>query len=232
MEKKPAERLYKFPDGTLVIKGNNFITSARRDATEFGERNITDANTFSLIEADIDAFKNLPTDEELEGIKMDFTEKKDVKEDSIKKQISRIMTSAGNIFGTGSAKYYRFGAKGVDAMVESELLKCARRVARTANSLMSDLAAEGVTPAITATLLTTATEYEDAIDDQLDAINDRNIAAEERVEAGNAIYNKLVKLTNTGKDIWYTVNEAKYNDYVIYNTKSGEKEEEPTPPTP
>lgn len=232
MEKKPAVRLYQFPDGTLVIKGNNFITSARRDATEFGERNITDANTFSLIEADIDTFKNLPTDEELEGIKMDFTEKKDLKEDAIKKQISRIMTAAANIFGTGSAKYYRFGAKGVDAMVESELLKCARRVARTANSLMTDLAAEGVTTALTATLLTTATEYEDAIDDQLDAINDRNIAAEERIEAGNTIYLKLVKLTNTGKDIWYTVNEAKYNDYIIYNTRSGEKEDDSTPPTP
>lgn len=232
MEKKPAERLYKFPDGTLVIKGNNFITSARRDATEFGERNITDANTFSVIEADIDAFKNLPTDEELEGIKMDFTEKKDLKKDAIKTQIAHIMTCAENIFGTNSAKYYRFGAKGVDAMVESELLKCARRVARTANSLMTSLAAEGVTVADTATLLTTADDYEEAINDQLDAANDRNIAAEERIEAGNAIYLKLVKLTNTGKNIWFTVNEAKYNDYIIYNTKSGEKEEEPTPPTP
>jgi hypothetical protein len=232
MEKKPAVRLYQFPDGTLVIKGNNFITSARRDATEFGERNITEANTFSLIEADIDAFKNLPTDEELEGIKMDFTEKKDLKEDAIRKQVNRIMTAAENIFGIHSAKYYRFGAKGLDGMVDSELLKCARRVARTANSLMSDLAAEGVTTALTATLLTTANDYEEAIDDQLDAINDRNIAAEERVEAGNAIYLKLVKLTNTGKDIWFTVNEAKYNDYVIYNTQSGEKEEDTPPPTP
>jgi hypothetical protein len=229
MEKKPAERIYKFSDAILVIKSNNILTCCRRDATEFDERNKTEANTFTPLQTEVDAFKNLPTDEELEGAKMEFTEIKAAKKDALKKQIGRIMTSAANIFGVNSAKYYRFGTKGMDAMDEPELLKCARRVARTAGSFASQLATEGVTAAMIAAVLTTAQEYEDAIDDQKDAANDRNIAAEERIEMGNALYDKVVKLSNTGKDIWSSVNEAKYNDYIIYNTVSGEKEDDNTP---
>lgn len=53
-------------------------------------------------------------------------------------------------------------------------------------------------------------------------ISDRDIEQESRVEAGNAIYNTLIKYTNTGQSIWVSSNVAKYNDYVIYNTASGE----------
>lgn len=41
---------------------------------------------------------------------------------------------------------------------------------------------------------------------------------------GNALYKAIVKICNTGKDIWYETNESKYNDYVIYNTPSGKPE--------
>jgi hypothetical protein len=45
---------------------------------------------------------------------------------------------------------------------------------------------------------------------------------------GNVLYAELVKLCNTGKDIFYSLNEAKYNDYVIYNTPTGKVEVLPT----
>jgi hypothetical protein len=35
------------------------------------------------------------------------------------------------------------------------------------------------------------------------------------------LYLLLSKYSETGKDIWAEVSEAKYNDYVIYNTLSG-----------
>ena len=48
---------------------------------------------------------------------------------------------------------------------------------------------------------------------------------EDRVEAGNTIYTTLVKYTSIGLSIWETSDVAKYNDYVIYNTATGEMPE-------
>ena len=63
-------------------------------------------------------------------------------------------------------------------------------------------------------------------------IADRDIEQESRVEAGNAIYATLIKYTNTGQSIWETSNVAKYNDYVVYNTKTGgEEDEDPDNPS-
>ncbi len=103
-------------------------------------------------------------------------------------------------------------------MSDSELEKCGKRVARTATLLLTQLAAEGITAAQIADLKTTAIGFEDAQDNQLDAINDRDIATEERIDAGNALYEKLVKFCNTGKDIWVNASEARYNDYIIYDS--------------
>jgi hypothetical protein len=72
--------------------------------------------------------------------------------------------------------------------------------------------------------------FDDAIDAQIASIRNRDIAVEERVGEGNVLYAELVKLCNTGKDIFYSINEAKYNDYVIYNTPTGKVEVLPTSP--
>ncbi len=230
MEKKTAVRKYLFNDATLVVKANNIVTTARRDATEFAARSITEAAVFKPLEDAIDVFADLPTDEELEGIKMELTETKHAKADAVLVQVRTILTAAENVFGEGSAKLRRFGAKGVSEMSDPELLKCAKRVARTTNSFLAALAAEGVTTENVTNLIAATNAFDEAIDDQLDAINDRDIAVETRVEAGNDIYKRMMKLANTGQDIWVSTNEAKYNDYIVNNTITGDKETTPVTP--
>lgn len=66
--------------------------------------------------------------------------------------------------------------------------------------------------------------FDQAIADCDDAIADREIATEERTEKANLLYADLVKLCTFGKEIWAHSNEAKYNDYVIYNTPTGSPE--------
>ncbi|WP_281323616.1 hypothetical protein [Flavobacterium sp. IMCC34518] len=51
------------------------------------------------------------------------------------------------------------------------------------------------------------------------------------VNAGNTIYKTLIQYTTTGLSIWETTDIAKYNDYVVYNTVSGENLEVVTEPT-
>ena len=46
----------------------------------------------------------------------------------------------------------------------------------------------------------------------------RDITTEKRIKALNALYKMVAKYTGIGKDIFYETNEAKYNDYVIYDS--------------
>ncbi len=216
MEKKEAHRLYKISDAELVTTTREKLNAARRDKAEFDKRNIKEATHFAQLEAELDAFSNLPTDEELEAIQKEATEIKGAVKTSLKEKIRTIRTACENLFGAKSATTARFCFKGLEAMKDPELFKCGRRVVRTATKMLAKLSSEGITIDFIAELKTITDSFEDAFDEQLDAINDRDIAREERIEAGNFIYKKLVRLCNTGKDIWVATSEAKYNDYVIY----------------
>lgn len=89
---------------------------------------------------------------------------------------------------------------------------------------LTELTADGLTAAMLTALITLANQLETLIIDQKIKIADRDIIQEDRVEAGNASYTSLVNFTNAGRNIWETSDVAKYNDYLIYNTESGENE--------
>ena len=76
------------------------------------------------------------------------------------------------------------------------------------------------------------TDYKSAKSGVARGVSDRDIATESRVETLNNLYSLLVKYTGIGQDIFYKVNEAKYNDYVLYDTPSGLPEDPFTPVQP
>ena len=57
-----------------------------------------------------------------------------------------------------------------------------------------------------------------AIDDQHEAIKIRDNAVNDRIVLGNHLYSLLVVLATKGKLCWIDVNEALYNDYIIYQS--------------
>ena len=71
-------------------------------------------------------------------------------------------------------------------------------------------------------LNTKITTFDTALNNQITAIRQRDITTEERTTKANEVYRTLAKICTLGKNIWYGVNEAKYNDYVIYDTTSGD----------
>jgi hypothetical protein len=221
MKKQIAVREYNFSDAELVTTSNGIVLTARRDATEFGKRNYTETKDFAPTSAQIDAFQAIPTDIEMQGLEEDATIAKDAAKDVVKSQIKRIMSSASNIWGIRSSKYKRFGTKNLDNLSDAFILRCATRVARTATQLLTELAAEGVTTAIISALKDATLDFDNKIDLMLDAKHDRNEMGETRVNAGNALYRKIVKIANVGKNIWAETSEAKYNDYIIYDNPGG-----------
>ena len=92
---------------------------------------------------------------------------------------------------------------------------------------LGELATEGLSQDLIDQITTEGGALDNALDALAKGISDRDIATESRIETLNTLYNLLSKYAGIGQDIFYETNEAKYNDYVIYNTPSGMPEEAP-----
>lgn len=220
MKKNPVARGFKLADAVLKQKADEFINLLDRDIIEFSDRGYTPAKKTELTDAR-NAVDEFPSDEQMEAIKTDLTNQKDAARSAMEKTMRTILNMAENTFGFGSAKHKEFGASDITRQPDAEIVRNARILAAAANKYLGDLQNEGLT-ADKITILTTQRETLDlAIDAQAGGISDRDVLTEDRVETLNNLYRLLMKYAGIGQDIFYETDEAKYNDYVIYDTPSG-----------
>lgn len=229
MKKQEVVRLYKFADATLVTKGLEKTAYMMRDKNEFETYGITTI-MINELSNELNVFSERLTDVEALGDQTLVTEAKDAKAEEIRMAVRDIMARVVLVYPVGSPKYKKFGTEALSQISDADLLIVARRVARVGTEYLTDLAGHGVTAALLAGLTTKADEFTDLIVDLKLEIAVRDIEQEDRVEAGNAIYKTLEKYTSLGQSIWESTDVAKFNDYVLYNTISGE--EEVPAPTP
>ncbi len=224
MKKSSVSRLYKFSDASLVTTAKEKIAFMRRDVTAFTPFGIT-ATLVTSLETATNAFSNTITDIEAVNNQTQVTANKDAKAEQLRVAIRAVMARVELQFGTASAKYKKFGTEALSKQSDADLLITGKRVVRVGTEFLTALAANGLTAAMLTAITTLCNELETLIIDLKLKIGERDIMQEDRVEAGNAIYNTLVKYTTIGLSIWETSDVAKYNDYVIYNTLSGESPE-------
>lgn len=234
MPKKEVKVKFSFSYGHLIELSEEKIDFMRRDKAEFEGYGITDVEVSSF-EDELNNFADLPTDEELEAFQ--------VEQGKIKITTQRVLTDymrdeiysrARSLYGDKSAKYRRFGRKkDLENLSDADLQYTARRAIRVCEELLGELSARGLTSEKINQLKTNFKNFNIAEGDHNKAISDRDIATEERIESANLIYDKLVSFCDTGRSIWQSKNEAKYNDYIIYeappepsNNESEEIEEE------
>ena len=206
--------------GALMQLGDSAVSLITRDAAELATYGI-DAATKTFISTNTEALKDFPSDVEYEGRAMTATEIKNKTADDLKVAVRSIMVRAKNGFGENSGKYRRFGTIAMNEMNDNDLLKLGKRVVRVATLSQPALADKGLTVAIIADLNIIVTQFDTSIGAQDDAIRERDIATEDRIELGNLLYKKIVEVFDCAKDYWVTREEAKYNDYIIYNVSDG-----------
>lgn len=218
---------FNFSYDRLIEICEEKISHMRRDSDEFSVYGI-DAAKVDALEEMKDKFADLPTDEELEGEQLEKAETKDSTRKTLEDYLrEQIYSRARGLYGDKSAKYRRFGrSKDLGNMSDGQLQSAARKAIRTATELKSELADRGLTDAIIEGLETAYDAFDAAEAAHDKAISDRDIATEARANDANALYKVLVNYCDTGKAIWQSTSEAKYNDYIIYNTPGGTAPEE------
>lgn len=220
MKKNPVAREFKLADAFLKQKADEFINLLDRDITEFTDRGYTPAKKTELNNAR-NAVDNFPSDEQLEAIKIELTTQKDTSRSALEKTMRMILNMAQNSFGLASAKYKEFGGSDLSRQSDAELVRNARIMTATAEKYLTELSSEGLNADKITTLSAQRDILDLAIDAQAKGISDRDVATEDRVETLNILYRLLMKYAGIGQDIFYETDEAKYNDYVIYDTPSG-----------
>jgi len=231
MKKQEVMRNYRFDDANLVQLCRATIAFMRRDATDFAAFG-TQAAQVTAFEVDTNVFENFVTDREALGDQEQATERKDAKAEEVRVAIRSILTRVENKFTVHAARYKKYGTEALTLLDDANLIICARRVVRVATSDLPVLstAPYGLSQAIITNLSTLTGEMEALLIEQKVKIGDRDVLQEDRVELGNKLYDTLVIHCNSGKTIWETRDQAKYNDYVIYNTPTAAPPTEDTPP--
>ncbi|MCU7613947.1 hypothetical protein N0B16_05815 [Chryseobacterium sp. GMJ5] len=229
MKKNQVTRDFKLADAVLKQKADELINLIDRDLTEFTDRgyNTDKRNELTNARNTVDSF---PNDEQLEAIKINLTEQKDAARSALEKTMRSIFNMAENVFGLQSAKYKEFGNALISQQSDAEIVRVAKIMSLTAVKYLAQLADEGLTADKINTLISQRNTFDTAIDAQAQGISDRDVATEGRIEALNTLYQLLIKYAGIGQDIFYETNEAKYNDYLIYDTPSGLPELPPANP--
>lgn len=220
MKKDQVVRDFKLADAVLKQKADEFINLIDRDLVEFTDRGYDSKkkNEFTTARDKVD---NFPSDEQLESIKMELTEQKDAARKTMEKTMRSIFNMAANVFGQYSAKYKEFGDAMISQQSDSELVRTGKSTTITATKYLDELSSEGLTEDKITALITQRETLDLAIDAQAQGISDRDVATEDRIEALNSLYSLVTKYAGIGQDIFYETDEAKYNDYIIYDTPDG-----------
>lgn len=223
-KKKEPKRLYHFTDGKLEQTTDSVLAAAETDKAVMEPRGVNLARR-TAVKALRDDFSIFPADDYYAGEQTIATEAKDLARAQLTTAVRTVFTAAENVFGLKSKQYKQFGDPALTRLTDNDMVRNARNARRLAEKYSSSLEAEGITAAFLAELDKLIKALDDGIDEQKAAEREREIAKGERVDKGNLLYTEVVKICNTGKDVWAEVNEAKYKQYVIYNTPSGEPEE-------
>jgi len=186
-----------------------------RDTAEFVGFAV-DAADITAFLTKITAFEDLPTDNEVANVMIEATATKNTLANDLRVILRTFSERARLAFGADAVKFKLFHTKDLSRLTDSELLVFGRGVKRSASLHSAALAAGGLTALMITDLDTKLDAFEAAMIDQTDAIAARDEATTDRVAKALELYGLLTTHCETGRVIWNGVNQAKYNDYVIF----------------
>ena len=223
MKKQISQRNFNMPDADLYVQCMERIRLAHRDIALFEPFNypLDRLKGFANL---CEKYRNEPDDNEYVGDQMIATEKKDAAADNLRVAIRGVMTRVAMKFHDKTGRYRKFGTTKMTDMSDPALLFCGRRVIRVARLSLDFLTETGLNEAHLKKVADACTDLEQAMHIQQDRLHERDIAVERRMEAGNKIYEELVKLSEIGKTIWEERGDkAKYEQYCIFESNADYK---------
>lgn len=211
---KPARRMYKCTDGTLIQKSSQIANCITRDQNQFSSFGILPA-TVTAFRALIATFELKITDDEAVGEQTTATANKEALRGELETLLRTTRGAMQDIY-KGVGKYRKFGFDDFIKMADNDFIRMAKRVLRVLNELQAEITDDKpIVVSLLNDLETLIGQFDTALDTVADKKNERDIATQSRILAGNSVYAELVRLCDIGKTIFQDSDEAKYNDFIL-----------------
>jgi len=219
MAKNNASRQFalSYPELTQISK--NLCEVLTRDVEDLSIFGLSAPAILNLSTITTD-FENSRIDVEYSGDAMVKTEEKNILSEQALDQIRFMNARVVAAFGENSVVYDTFKFGDIYIMTDPEILETLRRIARMAEQFITELTPYGVTPILITSLEDLAEELSTSLIVKEKTQDARRLAAAERVEKANEIYNFITTYSNFGKKFYGKTNPAKYQDYIIYDPSS------------
>ena len=208
-------RDYSLSDSELCMFVSNLVQSITRDGSEFASKGVSALDVTGL-ETLGNAFEIFPPDSYYQADLSIAAEAKDAVRSGLEVKVRDIVQCAVVKWGEGSPQYKKFGTARMTNMGDMKFLTMCRQAVVTAGDYLLDLTAVGLTQAMIDAVAADAQTFEDDLNAVNSAVEARDIKTGERIKDGNELYSFVSKYCMIGKIIWDDVEEAKYNDYIIY----------------
>ena len=222
MKKQTAFREYNFSDAELYVWTKEVAALARKDGKYFAQQGFEEKHILAM-ERFAERFRECPTDDELVGDQMVFTEKKDDSAHELRNAIRAIMNRVAMVYSNRTGRYRKFGTSKLGDMTDPQLLFCGRRVVRVARQQFDFLEESGLNEGHIRRVEDACAAFERALNLQQDKVHDRDIGVENRTEIGNKVYQAFIIACGIGKEVWGKEQYAKYEKYVIYESNNEQK---------
>lgn len=226
MKKKPENPSFHMPMEDLLVLAPEKIAYTRRpdDATALAGRGWS-AERITALETSFHDIGKLPTDSELEQEVRGMEQKKNDQRKTTTTLIQTAMGKVNQVHHDESPEYRAFGVRKLyDAGDPAFALLC-EQISRVGQRMLVDgddaeqaaYTAAGLTPAEFIAIGAEGDEFRRLIVDVRTAQARRDIGTQQRLRMANPAYRDLAALCETGKAVFISNDEARYNDYVIYD---------------
>lgn len=217
MALKTLKRKYNMSDGDLLETAGKIGFAGDRDLADLATYGVVQA-TLDDIDAKSSAFANHPVDEYYAGLLMEAVADRDAKLLAMSEVAESIVRRGEIIWGKGDAAITKFGFEGYIKKKPADKVMICKTVHKVGTENLVALGAAGLTQTILDSLNTKIGDATSGIGQKIARVADRDGGTQTRITLGNALYEAVVKLADTGKSLWENTDESKYNDYVIYTS--------------
>ncbi len=193
VKKQEVIRNYKSKDSKLIQRFDTMHNCTFDNIIHFNPFGFTLEN-LDVMKKNRDRFSNLPTDEEINALKVATTQKKDDARKDLEKAMKSVIDRIGLHFGKTSIEMKQAGGEALTNLSDADFCQKARRVERTGHKYLEELKTVKLTPEILDTLNKATDLFDDLIDKQKDQVVQREIKTRERVAYGNELYTACIKL--------------------------------------
>lgn len=228
MKKKREDSHFNMSQAALVATAHEKLLYLRRDAATLAGYDVSQARIDGLAQL-TQAFAELPTEDEGVQAVAGLTQAKQAARTAALDTMQTVINKVKLLHHDKTPQYKAFGTAGLNNASEGDLYLGLVRCVRVGRANLATYAAKGLTAALLNQLETQNKTMLQAVGEQHDAETAAETATQQRLAAGNALYDELSALCEAGKAAFVQTDVVKHADYVIYDAPDAAKAGKPAP---